>query len=798
MPLHPQFVEELYIATFEFREESNAPTDMSRSRILRLTGNRQQDYDMARFVLAEVFPDFLAIQPERATRAVVAAIRARARDRGSIHGDETVQTFPFGARTARFLQDYSSIWDAQVGEAHENAVRMLETFTDHCDKLAGSPNGLESFRKILSVIVENNELAVMWRRLLQLGAKYPLTVGREIFALATALPILTSMDTMEPVVEYLKSYFPLLDISERENIERTILTIPDHVPNEHKRGEAIRDRLPGCLSPQDLVTVEAKDLLAQLVVEQRVPSNEPPVTFHSYSRTYGEVELLRDQGIVVESEPNANIRRLEQPAITFAAKYRNSNPTLEQIEEILPALLELHDALATAEADGVDVKQAEYATGVLAEACVCVTQASQLSCDSPAGSFVKRVLLELGHYPSPLHDPAYDAEFDKAPSWSGPSPRISAAQGLTNLAHNISCADEELLEAVESVSEDSDPTVRYQVVVRLSGLYQRNPDRMWRIIERIATTDRSLGVLSGLLGYPINAVAGAQPQETASCVQTILERKLSGPGSDEVASVAIGILNGLYVWQEHPFSGELLATFIALPDANSPALHRVLYDLRGWITLGSSDATTVKENAVRARALDVFRRIVRSAKTELNALEEAGGRTNFTSWPEADQEKAKQLGGLLDTAAREYYFASGAFNGGQADQKRERQLLSGERNRFFEESESILNELAPLGFPSIAHNLIQPLESFVQFDPRRVFLTTGQVVRSGTSGGYQFEQMAADLVVHLVERYLAEYRELLQNDEACRKTLVELLDPFITAGWASARRLTHRLGDIYR
>jgi hypothetical protein len=66
------------------------------------------------------------------------------------------------------------------------------------------------------------------------------------------------------------------------------------------------------------------------------------------------------------------------------------------------------------------------------------------------------------------------------------------------------------------------------------------------------------------------------------------------------------------------------------------------------------------------------------------------------------------------------------------------------------------------------------------------------------SGGYQFEQMAADLVVRLVERYLAEYRELLQNDPKCRQALVELLDTFVRAGWPAARQLTYRLEEIFR
>ena len=359
--------------------------------------------------------------------------------------------------------------------------------------------------------------------------------------------------------------------------------------------------------------------------------------------------------------------------------------------------------------------------------------------------------------------------------------------------------NDDLLNAIERLSQDPVPAVRFQVAIRLSSLYQTAPDRMWRIIERCASMDESRGVLSGVLGYPIAQIAGAHPQRAAVCVRTILDRKLAGPGADEVSGSALGILNGLYVWQAHPLSGELLSTFIASPSASAKLLQGILFNLRSWVTHGSTDTASPNDEAIRARALEVFLRIVRSAKTELRALEARAGQTAFASWSEADQERTRDLVRLLDTAAKEYYFASGAFESKQQSSRPgQKPLASDEKKRFFEESKAIVDELAQLSFPSIAHSLLEALESFVAFDPRRVFLTSGQVVRSGIGGGYQFEQMAADLVVHLVERYLAEYRDLLQSDEACRKTLVELLDTFIKAGWSNARRLTHRLQEIYR
>jgi len=83
-------------------------------------------------------------------------------------------------------------------------------------------------------------------------------------------------------------------------------------------------------------------------------------------------------------------------------------------------------------------------------------------------------------------------------------------------------------------------------------------------------------------------------------------------------------------------------------------------------------------------------------------------------------------------------------------------------------------------------------------DPRGVFLLIHRVVLAGQQTGYQYESLAADFIVQLVERYLAEYRTLLQEDVDCRRALIEVLDMFVKAGWPSARRLAYHLEEIFR
>jgi hypothetical protein len=800
MERDPVLVEEIYVATFQFHEESDASTDMNASRIMRFSGNRRQDYEMARYELAAVFPRFQAAFPENATRAAIAAVEGYVSEEQSLPADQTAESFNFRGRSARILTDYSCMWDGQASTQHKDSIKLLDAFTRHCELLAEGGR-LDEFRRLLDIVTDCNRLAVFWRRLLGVATKYPATIAPEMVALAKAIPVLSALDTTQPCGEYLRVCFQEFPAAERESIERTILSLPQS--RDHKRGsylEEVRNRLLGCITLENLVTPEAKALLAALTEGNAVPVNEPLIRFSGpYTQAYGEREYLRDQGVQVESAANVNIQQLEQAVVPFAAKFANSNPAAEDVQTALPAVRSLYSALMTADRDGVDPKQCDYAWGVLAEGAERIARFESLSCDEDAGQFVKEVLLAASNHPNPQPSPEYDAQFDKFRSWGGPSARISAAEGITALAQHASCATPDILDAVERLSRDPVAVVRFQVAIRLVHLYRTDQARMWKIIHAVGSDDQSTGVLSGLVQPTVGQISGAHPQQVAEFIGTLLSRRITGPGVDGVRTAAVGILCGLHVWQAHPLSGELLEPFIADPIENAELLIQLQLNLRDLLSYGAVDAAVSREHAIRRRAHGVYRRILESAKGRLRELEHSHRGTSFDAWPLTDQENIKRLARVLDNAAKEMYFASGAFdNRGQSRRPGKTDLGAEERRRFFEESGAIIDLLSDLGFPSIAHHLLQTLESFISFDPRRVFLSVGTIVRSAVEGGYQFEQMAADLVVRLVERYLAEYRELLQESDECRQVLVELLDTFVRAGWPSARQLTYRLEDIFR
>ena len=797
IPFDPDLVADVYRSAFTHREESDEPTPVGTSRIFRMTSTRSLDYNLALYALTEAFSEFLRSAPEKATRALIAVMQAYVeQEHHSTSDEKREEAFDFNGREARLQWDFSFIWDEGDVYSHHDPVKMLNAFQDFLEELAAQEDKKNELRRIIEIIVTENRLAVVWRRLLIAGSRYPQTLGMELLPLAWAHPVLTCLDTTVAAGEYLKAIFPLLSTDLRKKIEKAILRIPNALPEDQRQtAERIRDRLLGCLSLESIVTNEARQRLQELYDQNAVPSNEPMQFSSFFEGPYTEEDYLRDEGVPVEDEPNRRIRELERPVKEFAKRYSNSVPALEDAIAILPALRALYDALTRADTDGVHPKQKNYAWGVLAQACARIARVKNLSCAQDIGVFVRDKLLEASHCPEPVYDPQYDAQFDERPVWGSPAARIDAAEGLITLARLPDCATLEVLSRIKVLSNDPVPAVRFQIAAGLHLLYRTTAEElMWQITERMAWEEESRGVLLGLLAGPLNCLAKVDPDRVVGLTVAILKRIGKGPGADEVREHCIRILTELYVRQDHPQSREIINQIISNPADYSAEAGHVLAELHDALIYGPTDRPDARADAIRHRALDVLKRLLSSARNSLQELETRLEGTPPDQWSQTDREIARSLFQLIGRSTSVVYYASGASKARRQGQRD----ITPQSKRFYQEAEAVFDELAETALPEVVHYLLEILEYFIPLDPRKIFLRIHHVVLLAQKEGYQYESLAADLIVRIVERYLAEYRTLLQEDDACRKALIEILDVFVEAGWPSARRLAYRLEEIYR
>jgi signal recognition particle GTPase len=799
--LDPVLCEDFYMAAFEHQEKSKETTPVG-GRILPISSNRQQDYRMTLYELAKVFPDFLEQAPENATRALISVIESyMAQDHQHVPIEAEQEIIDFNGTQARFCTDHSHIWDAGDRYRHDEPLKMLDSFEKYLGDLANEQGEVESLGKVIDLLVSENRLAALWRRVLLVASRSPDTLGRLILPLTWSIPILTSFDTRNLVGNLLRVIFPLISKGKRERIEQTILDIPDGVDADRfEYAERNRDRLLGCLPESDLVTAKAKTLLAQLKAKNDIPPNKPTVEFGEWSsKAYGEEEHLKEQGVPVETEANKRIRELELPIKEFVDKHMNSVPTLSEVTDLSSPIQALYEALSFADANGVHPKQRDYGWGKLAEACARISRINELSQKIPVARLTKIILLEASNQVEPIPDPEHDSKFGESLSWGMPAARISAAQGLIRLANNPEFSQHDVLEAIARLSQDSVPTVRFQIASGLTALYKTVPELMWQIIERLGRDEPNRGVLQALLGRPLNQLAGHYPDEVTNKAKMVFDRVLDGPGAEMVRAHCIGIFTGLYIWRNQPQCGEVIKNIVLNFTAHLDDVSNLIKHFREPLDYVATDGSDPTQDATRKRAVDLLHQILKCARSALSVLEVRYKTVSFNDWPKQDRETLKSLMQIIDHIGSEIYFASGAYKAKEKNQPEGQQEPQLEKMElFYKKTGPILDELADIGLASVTHHLLETLEFLVPIDPRGMFLRIGRLLKAGQQGGYQYESLAADLVVKLVEGYLADHRALLRNDSECRQVLIDVLDIFVKVGWPSARRLTYRLEEIFR
>jgi len=222
----PALVVDFFAAAFSHRDESEDKTHLG-GRVFSLTGTRRQSYESTLYQLAEFFPSFLAQAPLPAVEALLVAINDYSRRRMSTDSNDDAGTFEFLGHSATIRTDYSHIWDRSMGSSHDDPVRMLDALDRYLAALAENEDAAPDRRTLLALLAEKAQYAVVWSRLLQIGARFPATLGRQLSELVMAVPILTHVDTSEHAGEFLKAVFPLLEDDTRERIERAILAITD-------------------------------------------------------------------------------------------------------------------------------------------------------------------------------------------------------------------------------------------------------------------------------------------------------------------------------------------------------------------------------------------------------------------------------------------------------------------------------------------------------------------------------------------------------------------------------------------
>ena len=795
--ISPILVRDLYIAVFSNETAAEGWENIG-GKIMPMRIQRRDNYSMAENLLKERFPDFFASSPIEATRAVVRffpGFRIANHPKSSGEPDQR-QEFTFLGRTCHLIADYSCIWASDAPHQGDDALVILRHARDGWVKLADKSDIIDA---IINIIIEENELAVVWWTLIEAGVAAKHSIGLKLIGLLTERSILMGMDTHHSAAKLLGVIFPDLDRERRSFIERFIVSLPKEVlqmGESHEHSEDLwRGLYMGVLKPEDLITDEAKALMQVLTAEKQLRANPPPFTSHaSFRGTTDWSDYI----------PGVKKEDLKTPTNQTAQEWEkrlqrhtngdNSKPLADTTNDLWSDLNGAYEFALQNPPIDLSPTIAGLVWSHVVSVAERVVTTGPLPIQQDRIIFLKEILLRAATDSNPATTPEIESHFAESPSWGSPCPRVDAAQALIAWGLEFKSLDDDIRHALRNLASDPHPAVRFQILASCNALYEIDHNLMWELIEIGVQKETNVAVWGGLL-VAFDRFSAAHPDKVSDLISKFLTR-FPDPieSTRDPKDTAVGILGGLFLRLGHEPSTRYIYELISHPAKNSHFLCVLSQNFRQALAVGLGEGASELHKQIHTRALDFHLHVVDSAKVTLNAL-----MVTLGTLPEGERESiindARSILQLLDAVNLQVFFASGAHD---AQQSRSTNVPTPLLIPFWKDTAPIIRVLTSIESVHIAYHLAETLEYLLPADPEEIFRQLVILVRSANKDGFANESLAVGVITRIIERYLADYSDLFTSQAHCREGLIEVLDAFAAVGWPEARRLIRNLSRIYR
>jgi hypothetical protein len=784
----PEFVRDLYIAAFGWQETSEDQTFIFKSRLDSFLSNRAQDYKHARWELAQRYGQFLTHAPTAATQAFFSIVEGHCRQEHRAGQD--VSSFEIAGITAGIREDHSRIWDTGWG-GDENVHAILNEFFRYLQERLEDPAHAQFVTALIRFFLASAKEAVLWRRLLDLAAKFP-ALAQQIRDAAWAESLLLASDTKRPMYLLIEAVHPTMSREERERTEAAIMALGTLDEPRRQWGAHRRDTYLAAFRDDAIVTDQARARIEELRAASELRINPPidPVP-QGGAMAIDPEQFYAMRGISTEGPANQQLVDLLRPVREFCARFSmNEVPDMGAAREAVSPLNALEEALHKYDLATSTEELVHTGFGYLVETASKIARIPELDVTSELGILVHRLLEEgaSAHWPATGAD---DEHYEGG--WSSLPGRIEAAEGLFSLFANPSFDAPRILAGLRKLAEDPLPVVRFQIAWRLMMLYERAPEAMWLLIESLAQ-DPNYRIRLEVIDKLNQCLARAHPDRALTLVTEIHEQAGTARGKpEEVTTACIACLTAYFLWRDDPIAKTTIERIVGGLPATAHDAGRVLPTLREALQY-VEPANPERAFQARDRAAKLFNEIVGNAVPTMREL--IAKKLRRESPTQLEDAQFDDLEHLLVKCGTELYFASGAFQ--DRPHAPPPVLTIPEQIELYHAITASWDLLAEIGTPRLAHRLVETLEMFVPIDPARVFLLIGQSVLAGRLWSYHFESQAVDLVVRIIRTYIAEHRSIFESSPECLRALRELLDLFITAGWPSARIVAYRVDEVFR
>lgn len=779
-----EFVEQVFAAIFGQPLPDETKTDMSGSRILGLTSTKRQDFESSFYQLREVFRLALQVAPEHTPALLsIAALGKRAK-KNSDPATSLIVTLPSGDDVVILLDGLDlSDWRQARDHGNPSDVDIPASFAEH---VANAP--FSELEVIIDAARRGPTAASVWRRLLgsQLADARRGPTDILLWEVAANPAVIGTMDLGRDAIDFLRAVYPTIDAARRQTFEEAASAYkPAENPKFWSRYAA---RLLTALPPAALVTQTMKRRRARLEMADGLVGNP---AYMSHGDSTGR--MLRAGG---GSGAKSTVEKAVVRIARAVEKYRVSKGAID-----LPPLWKAIKAgLRLINKGEVSDDQAQQLWGAVGEGFTVFVSSKAWA---PGSDGVPNLTETLTLLDRLVAHPLPNASESDA-GWSTEAVRVHAAKAALQLGWRFMAEAPSLEATISALLTDGNSNVRYVAAERLFWLASAEPDRMWRFIDQVATTDTNDHVLAALVAQPLSRLSKSDPEAVEKRLAIIDGRAdaLSLGDNPSVTNMIAQVATAMAVDDGRKPALALVEGWTKTSPIASTRLHDAIQMLRGRLFYGYLPDTDPR-HASGARAEHIGEMAARAAAKQLaeakTALSEG---TKDGSGRDAVIAAYQRADSTLDNLVMQLYFGSGTYreSGGEpgAPQLEIGLNSPAQKIAFLNRWSDVLKAVEGVATPRTAKHLLEIYEFLLPADPPRLFERIANFVTGPAKEEfYQHEQLAASDLVEFVRHMLADYRALF-DDTVQRDRLISMLDLFAEAGWPEAMRLLWEIPDLLR
>lgn len=778
----PAFAVEIYECAFRRQVTDDRPTSMGFGRILNITSNARQDFESARWSLKEYFPSFLAASPAEATQALLSAMAGYvARVHPDAEGTST-RTFLVQGTEVHLQPDYSRIWAYEVHPSYaRDADELLSIFVTWLETSNES-----AVLAAAEHAIRHGRLAVVWSRLFMVAAARGGLLAEKLLSYAVRPEFLITLDTRKDAIDLVAAQYDALPEVERRSLEAELLDHPfEGFAQPDAAKEAFLRRLFGTIGAHRLATDAARAVVAE--APDRATSNDRLNTIRPLWDGINDDDWLNQ-------EPNADPFARDTIDALASARHALRLDIADQPVESLPACIEALagikgrlDSGAITENALVQLTESTFGQGVHK-----LITSDHVSAETPDKTVAQLAnwVEETSRFTDPEVHEDPDVQFECLSSWNPHSARFKAAEAALDLCNKRPETYPSLAPLIDRMLTDPHPAVRMKAATRLVRIWDIDRPGFWERAKRLIETEHNFGVLDLFITQTLERLVGqGEDRNVANLVLPLIDRYPAARSrSEDFRTHLVQVTVQFWVRLGFEDAAQLVRNWFAATVDNVDDVVDAIQWLRGDCTIGLRGDDNPTAAARRAIAIGLVGEAVGQAADALadfNALIEPS---------EAEIGRARDAMKVVDMACLQLYFSSGAP--ASCDVQNHSSMTIEGKTILLKETAPILRRIGEQGGPNTVLKLHRLLEYLVEADPPGVFdLIAFAALKGGKQSGYHLENLAADLMVKLVGRYLADHKDLFA-DPVRRTALVDMLEIFSDAGWPPVRRLFYRLPDL--